>query len=173
MALPARIGRGPFLLVLLANFVLVQLLRMITGPIGTDGWHGIILPLLYAPSFLAAVPRLHDNGHGGWMSGLVFLLTASSGFLIPYLTAVWTSYDPQAPHAMFLSPVNVLTMVLNIATIRLLFLCWQRGDWDANGYGPPVASSDAPPPPPDAPLRAPLRTPLPTSASRRTFGQRS
>jgi uncharacterized membrane protein YhaH (DUF805 family) len=159
--LGGRLGRWPFLALLVANIALVYGAMYLLNTTVKPGpmLRSLASTLLYLPAFLAAMPRLHDRGQRGFLPPLVLLL----GLVTPFIG-----------HFLDHSQTNWMNMAVNVVTIYLLFQCWQPGDVDANRFGPPPGETAEPPDPapravqPSPPRQAISRAP----AAKPGFGRR-
>jgi uncharacterized membrane protein YhaH (DUF805 family) len=192
-----RLGRKPYWLLVLLNFVVATVLSWLISfvlrhvmiddrglPNPTSYFwftYPGVLPLLYLPASIGTIWRLHDTGHGSWPVWLSFAFQICSTYL--WKLMVWAvlaaGIHGLAGGITALYGFYALGLLLSGLYIWVLYLCCLPGDEGPNAYGPPSGDApedDAPSSPQpefgSEPVRPAVAPPRPRASSKPSFGKR-
>jgi uncharacterized membrane protein YhaH (DUF805 family) len=138
-----RIGRGRFLLGVLALLVPALVLGILTTPlqfVGSGGaWTGVILSLIFLyPALALIVKRLHDRGRPAlpWAAiyvvpGVAFNLMQATGIGFTHIR--FGDLMLVEPNGLGLIATSLAFIA---AVVGFIDLCLLRGERDANQWGP-------------------------------------
>jgi uncharacterized membrane protein YhaH (DUF805 family) len=192
-----RMGRKPYWLLVLLNFVVATVLswlisfvlrhvmvddRGLPNP-ASYFWFTYpgVLSLLYLPTTVATIWRLHDTGHRSWPVWLMFAFRIS--FTSLWKLMVWAVLGAgmlgAAGGIAALYGIYALGLPFAALGIWVIYLCCLAGDEGSNAYGSPPGTA----PDEDAPsslqrefaappVRSAVTPPRPRTSSKPSFGKR-